>query len=496
MSARHSFTATILFIIAASSFQTTPLFAAPMAGERLDALLARYHEIGLFDGVALVVRDGEVLVEKGYGPADRECNVANGPDTKLWIGSVTKVFTATMIARLVDAGRLSFDDRVGDLLPWYRQDTGQRMTVRHLLTHTTGLPDYMHLPGIEREGFAAAVGTGVIDVREFATDWCSHDLQWEPGSKWGYSNSGYVLLGAIIEQATGQTYEEVLNRLIVEPVGLRDTGDLAMRPRSVVPRLAPGYERFAGEVVRARYWNVSTAYAAGSMYSTVGDLYRFHQALMRDDFVSPSARAAMFTAGVGDWGAGWAVREMPIGPDGANRKVIGHEGYIYWTLTQVYDIPEDRTFIVVANDSGNAPFREIFKGIFDVLYGREPAWPQPSAGEAVHALASRQGADAAIARYRELQTAEPGGYEFSERALNALGYVLLQEGRMEAAVGIFRFMVETYGQSGNAWDSLGEGLAASGRKTEAISAYRRSLELMPENANAANWLAKLTAEGS
>jgi CubicO group peptidase (beta-lactamase class C family) len=463
--------------------------------ERLDALLARYHEIGLFDGVALIVRADTVLVEQGYGLANREFSVPNAPDTKLWIGSVTKVFTATMVARLADAGRLSLEDRVGDRLPWYRQDTGQRMTLRQLLGHSAGLPDYMHLPGIEREGFARAVGDSLIDLRTFVRDWCSADLQWEPGSRWGYSNSGYVLLGAVIEAATGMPYAQALDSLILAPAGMRDSGDLARRPHAVVPGLSPGYERFAGEVVTRRFWNVSTAYAAGSMVATVGDLRRFDQLLARRDFLSPASREAMFTPGPGNWGAGWSVQTAAIGPGQAPRTLIGHEGFLYWTLTQIYRIPEDDTFIVLANNSGNAPFRTIFAGLFDLLYGREPAWPQPAAAEAVHALAAQQGAPAAIARYCELQRTAPADYEFSEGTLNALGYALLQEGRPQAAVGIFRFTVESFPASGNAWDSLGEGLAGLGEREEAIRAYRRALELAPDNANAKAWLARLSAGG-
>jgi tetratricopeptide (TPR) repeat protein len=149
---------------------------------------------------------------------------------------------------------------------------------------------------------------------------------------------------------------------------------------------------------------------------------------------------------------------------------------------------------MLANNSGDAPFRVIFAGIFDVLYGREPAWPMPSAAEAVHALASQRGAEAAIAGYRELQASASKSYEFSEASLNKLGYALMQEGRTATAVGIFRFMVENYPMSGNAWDSLGEGLASDGRKDEAVEAYRRSLELQPDNANAGSWLQKLAAE--
>ncbi len=378
--------------------------AAERADEsaRVDALLSRYHELGLFNGSALVARDGEVVMAGGYGAASFEWSVPNGAATRHWIGSVTKVFTATIVMRLADQGKLALDSRVADVLPWYRADTASRVTVRQLLSHTSGIPDYMHLPGVGRDGFRQQAGDAPIAVRAFAEKWCSADLQWEPGSKWGYSNSGYVILGAIIEQVTGRPFEDALRSLVLEPAGMRDSGDLAARPRAIVTGLTAGYEKVAGGVVTRRPWNVSTAFGAGAMYSTVEDLLRFDRALYRDDFVSPAARAALFTPGPGGYGCGFEVRRLPIGPDRAERTVAGHEGYIFWSLSRIYRIEQERIFVALINNTGDAPLPAVFAGIADILYGREPAWPRPSAAEAVHSLASTQGGAAAVARYREL----------------------------------------------------------------------------------------------
>ncbi len=470
--------------------------AVPAADEagRLDALLARYNEIGLFNGVALVARDGAPVLAKGYGMASFELRVPNTPATKPWIGSVSKVFTATAVMRLVDQGKLSLDARVADVLPWYRKDTGARMTVRQLLCHTSGLPDYMHLPGVGREAFAREAGDATINPRAFAEKWCSADLAWAPGTKWGYSNSGYVLLGLIVEQATRQPFERALRALVLDPLGLAATDDLAMRPRAVVEGLASGSEKSAGELVTRRHWNVSTAYGAGAMVSTVGDLLRFDTGLGREGFLSPAARAAMFTPGPGHWGCGFEVQTMPIGTGKAERTVIGHEGYIFWTLTRIYRIPEDRIFVALVNNTGDAPLQQVFAGIADILYGREPAWPKALAADAVRRVASEQGGAAAVARYRELLATKGSEYEFTERGLNALGYALLQEGKPADAVAVFELMVEQYPKSGNAWDSLGEGLAAAGRRDEAIAAYKRAFELDPKNTNAAAVLEKLAAK--
>ncbi|MGA9751413.1 MAG: serine hydrolase [Acidobacteriota bacterium] len=459
---------------------------------RIDALLERYQQLGLFNGSALVAERGRLLLDKGYGMADFEMGVPNSAATKHWIGSVTKIFTATAVLRLADEGKLSLDDRLSDLLPWYRKDTGARVSVRQLLNHTSGIPDYMHLPGIGREGFRRAVGDDLVDVKDFALKWCSADLAWEPGTKWGYSNSGYFLLAAIVEQVTGKPYEEALRELVLDPAGMRDTEDLARRPRAVVPGLTPGYEKAGGKVVTRRPWNLSTAFGAGAMVATVDDLYRFDRALDREGFLSGKSMEAMFTEGLGHYGCGWEVRFMAIGPGRTRRTVAGHEGFIFWSLARIYRIPEDGVFVALVNNTGDAPLPAVFDGIADLLYGREPAWPKPSAAGAVTALAFDKGAGAALKRYEEMKAVASGDYLFDEKGLNVLGYALLQGGKADDAVVVFRCVATSFPDSGNAWDSLGEGLAAAGRREEAVKAYARSLELQPSNRNAVERLDALT----
>jgi CubicO group peptidase (beta-lactamase class C family) len=128
-----------------------------------------------------------------------------------WFGSDTSVFTATMVVRLAEAGRLSLDDRVGDLLPWYRQDTGQRLKVRHLLNHTSGLPDHANEIGPDHHARVGGKSSAVVQR------WCSGDLLWEPGARWAHSRADYMVLGAIIEEVTGKSYARAAQELVFAP---------------------------------------------------------------------------------------------------------------------------------------------------------------------------------------------------------------------------------------------------------------------------------------
>lgn len=465
--------------------------AQPDLGRHLDALAARYHAAGLFNGNVLVARQGKVLLDQGYGLASFEQRIPNGASTKHWLASVSKVFTATTVMRLVDQGRLSLDGKVSDLLPWYRTDTGCRITVRMLLNHTSGLPDYLHLPGRGRQDFRKEAGDDPIDVKAFVRRWCSADLAWEPGTQWGYSNSGYVLLGAIVEAVTDQPFARALQQLVLEPAGMRETLDLAADPHRVVEGLTPGYQKVGDRVVTRRSWNLSTAFAAGAMVGPLGDLLKFNQVLDRPDFLSPAAQAAMFTPGHGNWGCGWEVRALPVGPDRASRTVVGHEGFIFWSLARIYRLPEEDTFVAVVNNTGDAPVERLFTGLMDVLHGRMPERPNPPVARPLRAALAAGGLEAMLARHKALRATEPEAWDFSEPRMNAFGYELLQAGQADAAVAVFRLNAEAYPTSGNAWDSLGEGLAATGKKQEAILAYRKALELAPGNRGAAEMLIKL-----
>ncbi|HSO23215.1 MAG TPA: serine hydrolase domain-containing protein, partial [Chondromyces sp.] len=359
----------ILVVGAAPAVAQTLEAASP--DERIDVLLQSYHELEQFDGAALVARDGVVLLDRGYGLASREFAVPNGGDIRYRLASISKTFTAVLVMQLVDEGRLSLDAPLSELLPGYRADTGSRVRLRHLLGHSSGIPDYFRVAG-GWAAFAARVDTESPAKPGFAAELCSGDLEFDPGTQWSYSNCGYFLLGMIIERITGEPFDRVLQARIFDAAGMHDSGDEGADPLAVIERLASSYIRTPDGVRRQGYWNMATAFAAGSLYATPRDLMRYDRALADETLLSAGARQQMFTLGVGGWGLGWEMREAPIGPDGAVRRVATHEGFLFGSHTRIYRVLDDDLLVVLLSNAGDAPLELMAAGVFDVLYGRQP----------------------------------------------------------------------------------------------------------------------------
>src|SRR6186713_2797513 len=197
---RRSFLLSLLAILA---FQVSAV--AQSKANKIDNLLSLYHKYGQFNGSVLVADNGKVVYQKGLGLANMEWNIPNAPDTKFRLGSITKQFTSTLILQLVEQGKIKLDGKLTDYLPEYRKDTGDKVTIHQLLNHTSGIPSYTDQPG-----FLQDVSRNPYTVVDFVKKYTSGDLEFEPGSKFNYNNSGYFLLGAIIEKLTGKSYADVV----------------------------------------------------------------------------------------------------------------------------------------------------------------------------------------------------------------------------------------------------------------------------------------------
>jgi CubicO group peptidase (beta-lactamase class C family) len=416
-----------------------------------------------------------------------EWNIPVEPDTKFRLGSITKQFTAALVLQLVHEGKIKLDGKVTDYLPDYRKDTGGRVTVHHLLNHTSGIPSYTGLPNFFNE-----VSRNPYEVADFVKKYASGDLEFEPGAKFSYNNSGYFLLGAIIERVTGKPYRVVLKERILDPLGMKDTGyDLY---ETVLPKRAAGYARRPAGYVNAAYLDMSLPYAAGSLYSTVEDLYLWDQALYTDKVLPAAMRELMYTPGLQDYAYGWVARKVPFGPGGAEVAEVGHGGGINGFNTLILRQPETKNLVVLLNNTGGAPLDAIARNVWRVLAGLPVEPPRQFIAEVLMKTVEGRGVQEAVRQYRELKATQADRYDFSEGQLNALGYQLLGAGRVKDAVEIFKLNVEAYPQSANPYDSLGEAYAAAGERDLAIQNYRKSLELNPQNANAAERIKKLEAK--
>ena len=286
-------------------------------GQALDDFISR--DKPLYSGSILVAQDGEILLSKGYNFANWELKALNSAQTKYRISSITKPFTATMILMLAEEGPLDLEDQLCAHLPDC-PDAWQEITILNLLTHTSGIPDYTTLPGA---GEASRDPHGVTSLVNSFKD---EPLEFSPGETYQYSNSNYILLGAVIEQVSGNRYEKFLERAILNPLEIEDTGmeyqDEILKDR------AAGYQIQGRVLINAPYLDMTNAYAAAGMYSTVGDLFVFDQALTNGKLLNLENQELMYSPilaadGSGsDYGLGWQLSE------GNGHRRVGHSGGI------------------------------------------------------------------------------------------------------------------------------------------------------------------------
>jgi CubicO group peptidase (beta-lactamase class C family) len=408
-----------------------------------------------------------------------EWNVANETDTKFRIGSITKQFTSMLILQLVETGKLKLDGKLSDYLPEYRKDVGDRVTIHHLLTHTSGIPSYTSLPKFFEE-----VSRNPYTPAEFVKKYASGDLEFEPGAKFRYNNSGYFLLGAIIEKLHGKSYEQVIKENIFDPLGMKNSG--FDHHGTILPKRASGYQKTPAGYTNAPYLDMSIPYAAGSLYSTVEDLYLWDQALYADKLISAASKELMYKPFLDNYAYGWGIKKVTLSGSKEAVNSVEHSGGINGFSTLIVRYPAQKHLIVLLdNTSQGGNLNRISRDLTNILYNQPFEMPKQSIAEALMKTLSEKDITAAVKQYRELKAKGGADYNFNEAELNMLGYQLLGAKKMKEALEIFKLNVEAYPQAANPYDSLGEAYLMAGDKTLALQNYKRALELNPENANAA-----------
>jgi CubicO group peptidase (beta-lactamase class C family) len=316
---------------------------APAIGA-IDRLLAETYPAGEPGAAVLVERDGKVLLRQGYGMASLELGVPIRPEMVFRLGSITKQFTAFAILKLVEQGKLALGDDITRYLPDYPTH-GQAITIEHLLTHTSGIKSYTDLPVWRK------VMRSDLSVAEMIDLWKDEPADFAPGEKWLYDNSGYFLLGAILEKVTGRPYGDWLAENVFTPLGLAHTryGDDA----PIVPGRVAGYQGSSGHYENAPYISMTQPYAAGALVSTVDDLARWSAALLSGAALRPDLLARMTTpyrlknGRATGYGYGLAVGTYE------GHRLIGHGGGINGFATQLLNLPDDRLVVVVLSNNPN-----------------------------------------------------------------------------------------------------------------------------------------------
>ena len=322
----------------------------------LDGIVAQYASQGRFMGTVLVARGDEVLLRKGYGFADLEENIPNAPSTKFRLGSLTKQFTAASILLLQERGKLTVEDRVRKYVPEAPQ-SWENISLVHLLTHTSGIADFT--------GFAeySTLKIHPSTPRKTMSWFRNRPLEFSAGERWSYSNSGYVVLGLVIENITGATYEQFVQDNIFRSLGMIDSSyDLTT---TLMPHHAVGYVPGPSGPVPADFIDMSVPYSAGGLLSTVEDLWRWERALFGGRLLSAESLKRMTTPFKNGYAFGLLVDSR------SNRTVVAHAGEIEGFDTYLAYYAKTGTTIAVLSNLSSSNAAQIGLGLGDLIHHGE-----------------------------------------------------------------------------------------------------------------------------
>jgi CubicO group peptidase (beta-lactamase class C family) len=312
---------------------------------RLEQVSNSYTAGNAFMGAVLVVDGERVLLNKGYGMADLEWGIPDEPDVKFRLGSLTKQFTATLVLLLQQEGKLKIDDLVSKYLT-DSPKTWEKITLANLLGHTSGIPNFT---AVKEFGVWRMSPHTPEEELAFFRD---KPLDFEPGTKFEYSNSNYEVLGAVIEKVSGKKYGALLREHFFDPLGMKETG--LDTDTLILPKRARGYAPSKDGLIVAQSESMTVPWAAGAIYSTTGDLLKWEHGLFGGKVLSAASLNAMTTPGLGDYEGGYGLGVF-IAKKGM-LKVVEHGGGIEGFNTRLMYVPERHIAVVVlANVNGDAP---------------------------------------------------------------------------------------------------------------------------------------------
>lgn len=433
----------------------------------VDAFMRAAVRNDQFSGAILIARDGVPLIDTAYGMASLELSVPNTPQTVFQIASVAKQFTAMAIMQLQERGKLN----VGDSICKYLSDCPAAwapITLRHLLTHTSGIRNYSSLPEWDE-----ALGLKRYRYAEFVDLFRNLPLESAPGEKFKYSNSGYYLLGLIIERVSGEAYGRFLETNIFAPLGMSHS--IYDDNRAIIRGAATGYYSRGTQFITAPYLDPTVKLGDSGIALTTGDLLRWDQALYTEKLVSRRSLDEIFTPYRNGYGYGWEIGEK------LGRKTIGHGGSDTGFSSYILRVPNDRLTIIVLSNSNRTSAGRTAITLAAIALGEPYKLPKPQLRDVLWDTIAARGVAAGIEQYRMLHRSRTADYVFDEEPLLYLGYDLIDARRLADAEAILKLNIEMYPRAAYNYDGLGDIALDRGDAQAAKAQFERSLSLDPSN---------------
>lgn len=448
--------------------------SAPLA-ERVEEYMQAAVRSAHFSGSVLIARDGVPLVSRSYGMANYELLTPNTAATRYNLGSVAKQFTATLIMQLQEAGKLRVTDSVCRYVA-NCPEAWKLVTLRQLLSHTSGIPNYSQLPNWDEE-LAGRTYTRSALVALFR----ALPLEFAPGTKYRYSNSGYFLLGMVIERVTGRSYHEVLRSNITEKLGMLQTS--YCDSRLLAEHRAAGYYSLGTSFINARLESPSAHLGSSSILSTTADLLRWDQALYTDTLLSAASRTEMFTPVLNGYGYGWQIGES------LGRARVDHSGSDNGFSAYIIRFIRDRVTVIVLSNSDRASGAGTGLDLARIFFGETYSLPTLPLRDRLYDAVVARGIADALAEIQEMYRRSP--QLVSDETLLDVGYDLLEGARINDAIVIFEQNIKLHPASAYSYDGLADAALVAGDEDLAKRHFETSLKIDPRNRYAIDALARL-----
>jgi CubicO group peptidase (beta-lactamase class C family) len=332
------------------------LFAQQHLDQKIAALIQKSVDLYRFNGSILVCKNGKIVFEKGYGFQDIQNKIVNTPNTIFQVGSMTKQFTATVVLKLAGQRKLSLDDKISIYFPDLKR--GDEITIKNLLTHTSGLSEIFRDTLFIKENKQKS-----ISKEKLLSFFIDKPLYFTPGTQYSYCNSGYILLGLIIEKVSGKTYEQNVKDYILKPLKMTHSGfdfaGLKSKHKSL------GYIRFSrSESISSMPWDSTATYSAGSLYCTANDLYLWHKGLLNNKVLTKESLAKAYTPYLEGYGLGCWIDTI------YQKRVISHGGNIEGFTSYLGRIPEDDVCVILLNNIYNREIESIGTAVLAIHYDK------------------------------------------------------------------------------------------------------------------------------
>ena len=450
---------------------------------KLASIMKTYHNYNMFDGSVLVAEKGKIIYKDAFGLANREWNIPNKTDTKFMIGSVSKPLTAALILIQVQKGLINLNKTIEDYLPEFKNKPASNVTIKQLLSHTSGIPNYDIIkdffPRISRQNFTR---------EDYIKVFIDSSLAFKPGTHYAYSSWGYFTLGYIMERVTGKMYSQLISEDIFKKLKMNNSG--SYYHTQIVPNRATGYDYSFGGFTSSDFRDQSNTMGTGDIYSTVEDLFKFHIALTNNSLLNKELTAEMFTSGIelAKYGYGWFNKQFKY-TDTDSVASNFHLGMTDGFISFIRRIPSTNSLVVILSNSSPTDFFEITNNLYKVLYNIPVNLKQP-AHKKMETYIEKIGAVKSIEKYKKMKT-DTAHYYIDWISMNNIAQQLLSLKRYEEAKVISENNVIEFPNKDLILFTMGNIYLALNRKGDAIKFYKKTLEITPFYEEAKNRLKEL-----